>query len=305
MAAVNGGTSNECWRQGAARLIAGLCLSIVLAPSVALAARAQDPVAVPPPAPATRPHEAPRDPPHAAVPILPTAPVWYGPCGTVILSILLAVVQLAKKFYRFLGLGIYLNWIAAAFLLLAGVVSFMLHQAAAPSLGGFTKLGPVPPVVSSLAANFIGAMVYGFGRERKKARDLGAHVEGLLFQLIQDRIRTRNGIAMDRLARETDFQLIRIACQRLIDDDIPFRAIPIEKRDAIQEALSRGEREPAANGDEALRQKHRLLLSVVEVTSFKEVQAALRRAVAAEMAGGPPASRPSPGGVAMPGVVGP
>lgn len=258
----------------------------------AAAARAADSPQLPRPLPmpaTTQPEPStPRDAPHPPIVQAPPTPVWYGPLGTVILSVALAFVQLAKKFYRFLGLGIYLNWTAAAFLFLAGLVSFVLHQTAVPSLVTMTgvSFGPLTPVASSISANVIGALVYGFGREKKKGQDLKANVDGLLFRLIQDRIRIQNGIAMNRLARETDYQLIKAACQRLIDDDIPFGNIPADKRDAILETLAKGQ--PAGlSPDDQLRLKHRLLLSAIEVTSFNDVRAALRRATAV-----PPAAPP-------------
>lgn len=225
------------------------------------------------PAPAT-----PADPPHAPIAKQAPTPVWYGPLGAVCLAVALAFVQLARKFYRFLGLGIYLNWIAGAFLALAGGVSLVLHQTAVTSLASMTGMGrgPLPPVASSIFANIIGAVVYGFGREKKKSQQLKANVDGLLFQLIQDRIRVRNGIATDRLARDTGFAMIKAACQRLLDDDIPFGSIPAEKRDAILESLTKGE--PTTGKDDALRARHRILLSVIEVTSFKDLRVALVRA---------------------------
>jgi hypothetical protein len=270
------GAAANYWRALRSILLAFVLLS--LASSFVSAAQTEVPRPLPSltvtqPEPATPP-----DAVHAPIPKLPPTPLWYGPLGTVSLAVALAFVQLAKKFYRFLGLGIYLNWIAAAFLVLAGGASLVIHQTAAASLASVTGFGhgPLTPVASSIFANIIGALVYGFGRDRKKSQALKANVDGLLFQLIQDRIRTRNGIETDRLARVTGFGPIKAACQRLLDDDIPFGSIPSDKRDAILEALAKGE--PVSNADDALRARHRILLSVIEVTSFKDVSAAILRA---------------------------
>src|SRR5262245_39553423 len=116
-------------RRQAAFAAACVLVCAMLIPLVAAAARAPDAElpGAPLPAPSTtQPQGAlPADAPHAPILNPPPVPAWYGPIGTVVLSVALAFVQLAKKFYRFLGLGIYLNWTAGAFLLLAGVVSFL------------------------------------------------------------------------------------------------------------------------------------------------------------------------------------
>jgi hypothetical protein len=274
------------------RLLWGLVL-LSLGPSFASAAETEvtSPVLS---LTATQPESTmPPDAPHAPIPKLAPVPVCYGPIGAVALGVTLAFFQLARKFYRFLGLGIYVNWIAAAFLALAGGVSLIVHQTAVTSLTSASVVGrgPLAPLASSVIANFIGAMVYGFGREKKKkSEQLKATVDGVMFRLIQDRIRAKNGIAMESLARETDLNLVKTACQRLLDDDIPFGNIPPDKRDAILGVLAKAE--PTSVADEDLRARYRLLLSVVEVTSFKEVRAAIRRA-APQSSAAPAAGRRS------------
>lgn len=202
-------------------------------------------------------------------------------------GLVISAAQLAQKFRRFWGLGVFTNPYAPLFLAF-GVGLCGLPVTSEPTLRTIPFIGAAAPWIADLFGIFVSFMlpVLRFKQETQEqtessVRDLAEAssanpVLAVIEDAIRDHILERMQLEIVEAARLYDWDTIKDAAHRALEEEMTIRPLPREDYETAQHAIESFTRQADPRLDS--RDKYEALLHILRWCSFKRLRRSLELA---------------------------
>ena len=206
--------------------------------------------------------------------------------ATVIFGVGAGLLQLARRFYRFIGLGIFSNpfsWIFLTVIAGTSALSYLGIAQAADAVAPESQ-SAAAPLFHSLAAlggatvgnavSLVRRFLPGLGASSAGAAGIsgleGIPAQDTLFRLIRDAIAEGLHREIVKLARQYELEQIRATAFQLIEGHVTLGLAEQEEAEATKASIAAA----SSVGDE-FDQKYLILQRLMRVCSFKQMRARL------------------------------
>lgn len=225
-----------------------------------------------------------------AAPPAPSAPQWpFLRVVTVLLSgLVISAARLARQFRRFWGLGVFTNVYAVLFLIFGVSVCGIpvTSEGALSSIPHLEFLGPWIADVSGIIVAVILPIIHLKPQAPPAAGSQVRDLEGVsssnpVLAVIEDGIRDRILVRMQAeivaASRRYDWDTIKLAAHRALEEEMTIRPLEHEQYDAVRQSIESFGPDPDSRVDS--RKKYEALLQLLRWCSFKRLRRGLDAAV--------------------------
>jgi hypothetical protein len=199
-------------------------------------------------------------------------------------GLVISTARLARKFHRFWGLGVFTSPYAVLFVIF-GVGLCGIPVTSESALRSLPYVGSLGPWIADLSGVILTLVLPSIGRKQQvrpagegQLRDLEGEsssnpILALIEDAIRDRILARMQVEVVAACRRYDWETIKLAAWRALEEEMTIRPLDPKKYDATRQSIENFQADPDSHVDS--RNKYAALLGLLRWCSFRRLHRGL------------------------------